>query len=72
MFFVDKYGCFREISCLHDQGSLLSSMIEGAGSSEMSVPDCVASQTNLHIESLTVAWYQLATYTGYFQSCCFV
>jgi hypothetical protein len=46
-------------------------MIEAADSSEMSVPDYVASQTNLLFESLTVAWYQLATNTGYFQSCCF-
>jgi hypothetical protein len=46
MFFVDKYGCFRGIICLHDQGSLLSSMIEAADSSEMSVCTRLCGITN--------------------------
>jgi len=61
-------GGFRGIKCLHDQGSLLSSMMEAADSSEVSVPDYMASQTDLHFESLTVHWYKLATCTGYFPS----
>jgi hypothetical protein len=58
-------------AALHDQGGLLSSMMEAADPSAVSEPDCVASQTNLHFESLTVAWYKLATCTVYFPSCCF-
>jgi hypothetical protein len=52
----NMYWSFRGVSCLHE-GSLLSGLIEAAVSSEVSVPDYVASQTILHFERLPVAWY---------------
>jgi hypothetical protein len=45
------------MSRIHEQGSLLSSMMEAADCSEVSVPEYMASQTNLHFEGLTLAWY---------------